>query len=110
MSSLYLREKTTRKSIAIELLKTGSICISFNAKNLNEIHGFCLYSHQQKIVIWKEFGKILFDGLIEEADPTLFEFGDTLINIHYPKDCDISPLTKGRFYLLPGKILNRIFN
>lgn len=110
MKTDFFVNSITRKDLALELLKTDSICISFNPDNLEEIYGFCLYSHQQKIIVWKEYGKILFDGLIKDVDSSLFEFGSVLLNIHYPKDCNITPLIRGRFHLLPGKVLTKIFS
>ena len=105
-----LSDRITRRDLAIELLKTGSICISFNPENLREIRGYYLYSNNKKLYVWTKYGKEIYDGLLSDVDDTIFNFGSLFLKIHYPEDCNITPLKSGYFYLLPGKVLTRIFN
>lgn len=94
----------------LQLLKKGQICISYDCDDFQSICGYYMYDNQEKVIIWKKFKTVLYDGYIINAAPNLFLKGEIFRAIVYPNDCNIAQLSSGYFYLLPGVVLTKIFN
>ena len=97
------------KNLAISILKTGSICISYTEGEPNSIWGFYLYDSQTKLFIWDSRNKTIFDDLVEKADESLFRHGNKFSKILVPQDLESTVFEKSFFQIVNKEILKRSF-
>ncbi len=60
-SLLFYSKYLSYRKCAIDMLKAGSICISYNEENPSQIWEYYLYDKQTKLFVWDEFDKTIFD-------------------------------------------------
>ena len=108
-SLLFYPKYIAYRKRAIDLLKTGAICISYNDENKRKIWGYYLYDKQTKLFVWDEFDKTIFDDLLENADDSIFRIENKFIKIRFPEDIDLSVFESSFFRVINRKLLTKIY-
>lgn len=108
-SLLFYPKYLSFRKRAINMLKTGSICISYSEENPRKIWGYYLYDKQTKLFVWDEFEKTVFDDLLEKSDDSIFKIENKFIKLQLPQDFYNPIIDNSFFRIITSKLMTKIY-